>query len=479
MIPQQHFNLINNKKYAFNIALLTSNGRSIPIPYNIVDSLVLDENIDNPFTIGHIVINDPNDIIELTTAEGYIPRNDGRDYILIQFSPYYTDTIHCLGQQLTIDNTSIEKYLKYEFVGIIETSKPIIDTTSNTKKWMMTFVSDKYYKLVETKNKKSYQMQPGVVDSDNVSENIKTILISTFGDNIVDTRLGKWTKGDAKIDYTPSILDRQLQSLLYLLKHDYIIAGEDVGVKMILDYDRYTSRFSYIPFHTLFQEGFKSGVLNTNGCFIEKITQGGSVGTENPIDKVLSNFKLDGPTSLVNNASITYPSSEHTYDFCNTILANEHIPGKRGVVQKKVELPQMRDKFTKLFIDNGIRNIFPQAQPYIVLHKNKIDDNVKVINTVHEGICERLAQSQLISSLILLAPMIKIQVEGMPFRTPGTFFDFTRFIPTDKPDNIIDKVVNGRWLITSVTHTFTYGSYINTITGVKPYINSKVEFTEE
>jgi hypothetical protein len=469
-----------NKDYYFELCLFNNLGDVIYLKKSVLVSLVIEDNIFNPFHNAMMIINDDNNLLE----KGEFPYTflgNGRDILSIKIIPILSGEF-----ETDINNKDVQKFMQLGFQFVVVDSAQIL--YNNMVCRQLTLMEYGKYALSESIcNIFGIQKPTGVSSYMNTNagnsmptgDAIKKILEEVFGKDDIyykDDESGEVIfemTGNDSLMISPYGLVSYMDVLWYVMEFH---SHEDSPC--ILESDRYSKKFQMISLKRLFNEHDKR--------VYEAIYYPNQT-------------KANGNKPIINwNASdVTYAESRILKSYIESPAAKYNInySGNGGIMSSSKVTKSMifdlqtlnEDSFTQKYYDLFVKpfeNLFSEYK--IDVNFELSPNNVDNYSTHKGNLPQMLEEKKFLNNklktlLYLNGHTYQFKLEGLTHRQSMTFIDVIK--NSDNPDvnNPTQWDYNhlGRHLITSVKHIFTQDTYINEIETIKPYALKSKESGEQ
>lgn len=508
---------IGGQEYEIQVTLL-NHELYIPIPYNKILSLVIEESIYSTFASGRIIIDNAEDIIENYTQAGvnkrghslnrsYSYRADGRDIIHISVKPLspapdqqeqmFPADLYNLEYAFSVTNEyahhtelNSAKAKVYELLDLREFQLMEKASVWSTNTTMLEEVDSSVN--FSQKSNDDRKVQSGIA--------IKSFLKSTLGKEQKFTT--DWDKGKTKVFYSSPGTTVNMNVLLELLDSH---VSESTGDNCLLRLER-NGEMSLRSYGDYFKRAITKtgGETNSPGPYIldafslpyqAGASEGVDIGQQqsdnnNAFGPDAEFKKLDvdqvSPTtrlsySLGKNVQWSDFEGIEGYGFSNFSTAgsvtevtslpvhNKNIRDKQfNIDNKHNHIENVKTKFQELYCEH----FHGQAgKPKAIFPVNDLKTNNHLVTNLMSNNNDRdyrlkLGRNTILSKAVGYAPSISFTVVGLTKRIPGRFISL---LGAPSMDTKFQDIIQGEWFITHLTHTFEPGKYTNAVTGVKFY----------
>lgn len=493
---------------------------ALNIPFFFVDSLVINESLQNCFTTAEITFNSdfellsrgsPNDItledkVIPKIKAPYIDRTDGRNRLSIQLVPInnedldqYDENLWAMSfdfvvtdiQDLNVLNSQRkkrkyilvdERYQIFSEKNIEWSTRDFAAKGSNSDPLTLTDeqsaifpnVALQYLLYLAAKNPNTEESINVGFDGSGVISQPNVPLFNIDMDNF-DTATDV---NENKILYYSPANYTVLDDLYHVLSH---CAGSDKG-PVILDFGRSLSDKSW-KLYSL-SDLFK----NSSNNQVERLFIEDSASPDNSTPPV-ARAETDSSSSKNFTSSIAsriqrykfvpmvatddqriLNSPLHSYDFQNNqfnIFSEENTA-------KKVE--EQLSKYAK----EGLYSHKSGTNPHILLNINKTKKEGIMLKNEYSStkfIAPFAPRNQMVLDALFLGQSISFQTLGLTLRSPGKFIFIDRVASGDS--NPFDDRFLGQWCVTKVSHLFTQSTYVNEVIATKVDTFNKIWAVED
>ncbi|NBO99785.1 MAG: hypothetical protein EBU90_06615 [Proteobacteria bacterium] len=498
--------LINNNFYDFRAYLASFDGRIKGLSPSSIKVLKIEDNIDQAFHSGYVILDNRQDNIEsnYTTktdqsdAEYYNPNQydntnkfgtyifngDCRDIFTVQILPKVTET----GNPYSYD---ILKYFLLTFDFVVYNTEEI-DDGSQDGKLKKLYLKEYAYEVMREKN--SYFSTANYINSKNVSglsnadRKIPTgaALSSVIAESLdpndgFEVKFGEFDAGSTSIYFSAPADFKCIDSLHYILARH--VSGPDSNFDpCLLQLERYPKEYTLKSIKSIFEnaveisgdklipgqgylETYKvPGFQNLNSKKPPTLTVE-YAPTIAPYFKTIGNIDSYSFDTIAGEYSQLEISSKavHFYDFTNK---NFEIDSYRNNIEE----------FLKAAKENYINNFSNTAsETFQIGNFRKFNKNLKHEFTIAEQASAEPKNQRLSLGLaknlynyVFLNNFITFRVPGSTHRQAGKFIGITR--DSNKEESLFDNKFLGIYFIVSVNHVFQDASYFNDLVCVKTYL---------
>ena len=498
--------IYKNIYYDFQVYIVNPNFNNFILRNSAIRELYLDDNINNYYHQGYIIVDNDYDLLERSSAvevtnkgifaetperrkEGYLFRGDARDFLKISISPRQIP-------QSSVKITEKDKELfALDFTFAIYNIEEIQGEDAS-KKYKKLYFWDVYHQLMLEKNV-HFATADLVKTSTNATDSqrsIKTgkaifeLLKTTFpkSENF-DIQFGKFEEGETSIFFSAPVDFKAEDSLNYLMVRHVSTKANNFD-KSILRIERYPKRWSLVSMKEYFDEAYVPGKDDAGGkLFLEKFILGGYKSSDRKIaDAVISRspkyVPFFGESNIIDNFTFIPTPGEITQQHVNTTLVHTY-----SYRQKSFFIDTAKNSFEdiqKVYKENYVENMKGHNNvPVSNLLGNEYrfnNMNVRnVYSTSEEDKDQRLGvgRSQILRNAVMLNNSISFKVPGATYRQAGRFMSIDR--SDSIPDERFDDKLLGIYFIVDVKHIFTESDYVNEVTAVKTYNYKSTNETED
>jgi len=427
---------INGAEYECTFTLSNDDAEEeIKFSKSAIKSLTLEESLFKPFTNANIVIDNPFDLIENSVTL----RGDGKDKFTFS---------------LKLKDAPDKEKLDYSFIINNETNMTDVNNRAGNHK-NYSLLDDKFFLL----NKK---IPFGRRYSGKVGDIIKRILKDVVGDDVVDEE--NWEDGDNEIDVLPqyvipSSTFKYSDLVLYLLRM-YYFKDDDIHVRGLLRFDRAKKKYTLMPITKIYKDNKK---LLLEGFGVGDLADKSSSNKFNPP----SEAEVNVYTNQLKNTDLSTPMVQYSNEYFVNGVVSGYDPVLGVHSMREVRIGDLKKKWTEKFVD-VFSSVGGKPKPFLVLNKEKKEENFRIYSFPYNlEKCKNLVEAEMTSNFAFYNLQLVINNLGNTKREPGKFIDIFKPI---KSEGEVDSKLLGRWLVTKVSHNFTFDSYTNTLMCVKSYI---------
>tara|TARA_R110000824_G_scaffold275518_1_gene464184 strand:- start:160 stop:1674 length:1515 start_codon:yes stop_codon:yes gene_type:complete len=489
---------INGEDYECKFILYNSvDGKdhrsAIHLTKGALKSLVIEENLFEPFITATAIINNPVDMIE----ERLVTKGNGTDRLFISF--YSQEDARLRGsKEKYIVSESIK--VEYEFV-IVGESNSVSETDRFGNFKIYDLVDLNYHKLNSRVPFEEADGIPNEFYGKPIGEIIKNLLKTNLGEGVVDDdpTEGNWDNGNHITVRQPETFDSlktfdfRTSDLIKYLLSIYYKDEDGTAVQGILHYNRIDgiglkqNAFSLRPISTIFKdnknkltEGFKIGELDNK-------EEGAGTNKNNP---TLTNSKLGFSNinqSQLPNTSLSTPMFNYSNRYFINYKVNTHEVLTSTTDITILKIADKKKSWSKIFVDEAFSATGGKPIAFMPLHLNSSKYKTITYPFSH-NVNVKLAEAQMMSNLTFLNLQLGFTNLGFTRRSCSQFIDIIRpaggtrvrqydskkkkFI--DMP-GFQDTKLLGRWLVTNCRHELIGDRYLNAIQCVKTYVGPDLE----
>jgi len=463
----------NNRNFIFECGAISNrvtNGspdpKIIPISYNTIGEIVVNDSLFDPFLDGSITLRTTNNGLESTPVLNFefFANNDNT----ISFSIEPEDTAN--GEEY------VKKHNIVGLRGIICRSDTYGPDTGIGQ--LHSFQLTDYREAILKQTKLAAIQIPKVDGNYNISQNIDKITreVLNIGVNAGDIESSNYItendSGSIRFDYVYPNHYNAFDAINFLIPYNITDIGE-LPIQNILRYNYVYDIFGSIPITQVFQNPY-SAESNLETFVIGE-------DQSEPIPGLNQDRAPSGPNSAVilpDNKINNIAYNNIHFNVSNNDLLPICVMNTTNPLNVTsmvyVDLQEQIKLFDKNIIKDNLSQLYGRdVKLNIDIDFSKTDKtNYKIINTNFDiNTAVKVAKAQLYNSFIFQNMHMTIVTKGQPYREPG------KFININKQQNLntgsaADRKLIGQWLVTEVKHIFTgTGAYTNVIQCVKPFVN--------
>jgi hypothetical protein len=499
--------LINNNFYDFKVFLGSFDGRLKILSPSSIKTLYIEDNVDNPFHSGFIILDNRQDNIEnafeptldpsnpdyykpessrsATTSQAYLFNGDCRDTLIVEIMPKLTP------QGSNTSDEGVKKYFLLSFNFSIYNTEEINDGSQDGKLKKLYFWESDYEFLRE---KNSYFSTANYINSkdvQNLSNRERTIstgaaLSAAIAEGLDNNDGFKpvftdFDSGSTGIFFSAPGDFKCIDTVNYILERHVGSPGSNYS-PCLLQLNRYPKTYSLRSFSSI----FKNAVIFDQ----DKMAPG---------PEYLETYKLAGygdntagnlPTFTVEVAPAFSPyfQSEgnldtYSFDFMAGIYSqtalNNKIVHSYSYGDKQFNIESKRnsiENFSKAsksmyitpFSTKGAHTL--QFGQYRNLNKNT--SNVFAATELDENARLSKGLVQTLKNYVYLNNFCTFKVQGSTHRQAGKFIGITR--ENNKQFSVFDTKFLGIYYVVSVRHIFQDAEYTNELICVKTYLKEDI-----
>jgi hypothetical protein len=500
--------VINGHGYEFELYIVNSTGRVLPIAPTAVKNLTLNDSLASWFTSGSLTISYDNEWGEQLNK--FLFRNDGEDFIRFRLLPLNDNRYGTL--KITKEIWELNCLFSISDVHDVSPKTKSNTDASVVTKFKKFFFKDIREHFLRTQNieystaysseapisKLPLDFQGRYLDANRsifTGICIDEIIKQTFNYDPILSKTGRdvnknnnWDDGAAPIFFTSGADETSYDALTYVMNHH---TSENITDFSILHIEREENGIGFFGLKPLSRIFAKAGnkanepgpyqlehfflrndfnlkdknkpssvprapLLTNKGVPSNDLKKDIKINDFNIIDKYEFVDMSPAINSLLmttkpiysfdfNQRRFNIEFEEHSIDFAQKIFNENYI---KNLYKGKGGNNFLTPNITPTKIKN--RNIFPSYSPYG-------DDP---ITRLPDGL-QKILQTGLFQNTC-----INFTVPGLTFRTPGKFIGIDR-ISGSSGDNQIDDKLCGQWFVIDVKHILAVGIYYNSITAVK------------
>jgi len=495
------------------------------VPYLFIDSLSIEESIEDFNTSGWIVLNNDYEILERffpnTSKAPFIFRTDGRNKIRLQIYPVFETSQDFLI--LDDSNKEADKELRKKWeidLDCVVYDVEDIDVPNAKNKKKKFYFHDERYQIFSEKNiewstaveGKSHQFEGtapyintailpdhqrccranyalrSIIEEAGISPDSKSLL-KVGGGTIDDpsyTIQGDrtiWDIGteDNNIFYTSPAYNTVLDDIDYVLKYcgtkergpSFLSltrwAGEGAKVfelKSLKSYfdDAKTEQVE----HLIIEDGvlevggdIKNGYVSTMKPYFPK--------APNDVSNNVQNF-TSGKASRIHSYRFSPMVASDDSRICTTPLHNfDFSKGSFNIMFNGNKIDDVHISMTD-YAKDGLHSFVESSnKAHILMNINQTKKKGIMINNHFEPLQfmpKFLPQTNMIRDLLFLNECICFTVTGLTIRSPGRFLFIDKLTSNGDPDPHADRFL-GQWFIIRVVHLFQQGRYISEVVATK------------
>jgi len=516
--------LINDQLYYVEVWLYNqlSNFKPIQLPFTVIDSLVIEETLNDWNTKGFIVITNDFEFLERGDPSSgggnsqanfpspYLFRTDGRNRLSIKIYPVTKSSGIPIEFTKNAPDSLPEKYWNMNYDFVIYDIEDLSSGNAQNKFRKYYFHDERFQILLErniewSTSNNDYQTINTTANDDtrslNTSLAIQSILRTASSNDSnpksptikVGNKNGpdqlnnpdipfanideaNWDAGDpsSKIIYTSPANSCALEDLDYIYRY---AMSQDKSPLFLL-FDRYDRNWSLVSLQNIIKKAEDNQierVILVDG--IDPISQKPYIQRA-PFDpnggdsSNIKNFQSAQASKITDYKFVPMISNDdmdlstmpfHNYDFSGGAF-NVYIQGNR--------VTDLLDNLKKI-TTQGLYGMQKSGQ--LLLHVNQTKKSGLMLKndfTPRRFFPKNLPFLNMARKFLLLNEALFFSAVGLTFRTPGKFIFVDRDSSTGDV-NVFDDRFLGQWLVTKVSHIFTQTSYRNEVYANKVDIFNK------
>jgi len=512
--------VIDRSPYYFKVQIVNADGRSQEVQIGAIETLVLQDNIDNIEHTGYLVLNNYLDSLERvadinqqnksasnltgdyfnetkSSDRGFILKGDSRDFVYIDIIPKLEDSPF----KNDFDNAKQSNVFRIRLSMAIYNTEEILGDMPG-KKFKKLYLRGLHSDILEYKN--SYFNTASLLETNELIQDlsnqdrsvftgdaIKSFLSTFFKDANLSIKFSNnFESGSTKIFFSSPVNYKGIDCLNYLMSR-HVSSKDNNYDRCILECDRYTSEFSLISLSDYFKNAVKQS----------------SFTSENSGDLYLETFKLGNYSDSYNTYNIKkvsarVPSESLFFKSFGTINNFSYDPMPGILTQKHIasQIVHSHDGDSKTFniefSNNSIQKVMEayennyvkpfkgvsQTSPYKNFVPGSLRTSQKNINNIFSIFSDNpeqrlnMGRNEALFDTIFLNNIVYFKVPGSTHRQAGTFIGIDRDGGTSDSD--FDTKILGVYFVIEVKHIFEKNEYINELRCVKTYNSSNVFLQE-
>lgn len=499
----------NDGKFRFGAYLGNQDGRMVKIRKGSIQELVLVDDILEWFHHGHMIFNNPDDVLEravLQHKEDTPPSNDTDDNITpYRFRGDCRDFLYVFIEPEVIpsteDNVPEEMdndVYTMEFVFCVHTIEDVsLDNDRINKMTKITFHDYRMQMLLEknlyystgknmfrggdtTTKQQAVTQQSNDQRAKPTGEIVQDLLTSAlFPVDTVKKFSRHWEFGGNNLFYTSPSEYKAYDDLKYVLDRH---ASAGSNEPCILKVQRKTERWELLPVSEYFARSQTKGNPGVYQSEFFVISDDGGVSDVEipPPSKTIS--KLFNPMlnyhypdlSVIDNFVFSEINGYDCQHVLNSIITHRYSEAdkKFSVDVSTGNIDNIHATFQGLFVNKTFGDANQNAGYTNWLtdstRSSNLNIDVKFSWTSDKDMSLTVGRNKKLLSAFLLGNAIQFEVKGMTSRRSGLWIAVDR--NNSYTDNDYDKKVLGQYFVTRVVHNITPEGYTNNIIGVKPYL---------
>lgn len=450
--------IFSNREYTVRIALLNSLGDVEVLKKSAIRSLIINDNIFNPFHTGTLVAT--NNFNVLDTRYRFL--NNGSDVMYLDIIPVNASEAFAISLRCIIVNSSNKQVGDsiHKIIEFVEYGQYVMNA--------------KYCSLFDLKKStgnNSY-LNTNAASSAPTGDWIKRIINSVFenkSDDMsefdVDAKTGQPifdAENSSNINISTYASMTYEKLLTYIMqKHTH------QGSPCVLTHDRTSKKFQLMSLQRLFEEHEKHTTeVLTYGDARQSDASRPSVEFKSCPVHFGQESQIDRFVTIEPSASF---GAEH---FSNEAVSSfSRAAGTFTHDMKSLSKNEFLKTYERMFVV-PFKSLFAANKVVSNFNNQSLANNtwVDTTHTQPAAIGETERMNSKLASLLFMNYTYLISVPGNTGRQSRTFVDvYKQAQSSDAPTNRDDLSKLGRHLVTSVTHIFTQDTYTNQIETVKPY----------
>jgi hypothetical protein len=467
----------NNLPYKFNVSIYDADGTSMPLNAAAFQNLTIEDSIFIPFNIGTATIVNANNVLQSSSspdAPSLKFSGNNHDLLAIDIMPVVSNN--------GIENDAQDDFLRETFninslfcINQLQDSDEKASPISNTINFR-----DAYHQvMLENASQitsiealgKTGKIQGDAADLNNseraieTGELIKQLLIKIFGsEDVIDAV--NFDKGFGKIMFASQSNSNAFQDMMHI---SAMQLGEQNHDSCIIEFDRYTKKFSNIAISKYFELQKTQPEKYVLETFIVSDGQAGDGSKASPTGP-----GIDVACNIIDYKLAPINGNEFTRNITNAVYNTTASADRNHYVgMKENNLKTIFDKFQQLFVE-PFKTLAPQAVPSIDFNKfiGQTTLRPKIVNSTMPIKYNELPRNSMFLDLLISGGNnIVFRVLGSTHRRSRKFIDITS--KSQISDNKIANLLIGRWFVVKVTHVFAGNKYYNIIEAIKTYKTSQ------
>lgn len=503
-------NIINNNPYRFNIGLYTTDGRYQELKIGAISKLVIDDDFQDFYHKGYIVINNAFDAVEriadfknaesaasgattLSNDKGFIFKGDSRDILVIDIMPKLDEDNFAFS-----NNADAEKAFRLRLNLAIYNTEEILGTNSG-EKFKKLYFWDMHNELLREKNSyfstANYINNQNVINSSNATRGIFTgsailaFLKDFFKEDDgwpITIDESNFDQGTTNIFFSSPARFKGIDCLKYLVSR-HVSSSDNNYDTSFLRLERDTNKFTFLSLTDYFKRALNGAAQSTSSTAGELYLETfklGSYSDESATNFVLEKSDYVPPDGLMLDKygilnNFTYDPMPGIYTQQDLVSINVHsynndekcfiIDEQRNTINSALSVFDTSYvlPFQKFSFDKAYRNYFPGEY-------RQTQKNVRNVSTIIEQEDEFNADQRLSSgrnkclfNTVFMNNTILFTVPGSTHRQAGRFIGVTR--DGAYPYSDFDNKILGIYFVVEVKHNFTGSDYFNELRCVKTY----------
>lgn len=493
-------NRVDEQSYSIKNIIFNPDRNIVSLPQQSVVSLILEDNLFDPFDKGEIILKDNQLSLERNSTQqnafnGINFRGDGKDLYHLDIKPLENDGI--------LDDNFYDVF-GYRKTFCIYDVENILDDPNNTLKKISFFDNDKQLLLEKSlffstsKMQNLEDLKPLIFKNNRARGSLTGVAIRRIlkdGLNAEDDSLifnidnGNFTDfedGKSFIFYTSPPNNKAYDDLMYFYDHHVSEqAGEDFS---FLKKNNFNGKYKLQSLSNLYEKNYQNENDLPGQLFYEQIT----ISNSGEINEDPIGSDLKSPAGA---PSFGEKSTAINYNFfnINSLLNIEKVNSKivhsynfdRKLFQFDVEksnINNAKNTFNELYVDGKVKGKDKNPfSSFIINNNKKINLNYENVHSLYgsdENIRLSYGINKLLKNAFLSNIGVEVYIKGQVFRKSGTFFSLER--AENYVENDFDNKLLGTYLILKVEHIFNdTNNYYNKIVGVKSHFFDDPKITED
>lgn len=508
----------DDRRFRFGLYLLNQDGAAIKIRKGSIDELVIEDNVMDWFHFGHLIMLNPDDVIERAESihlsdklenkveiQPYRFRGDGRDLLLLTFEPSLeTDEP---DDSVPVELNNMVHTMKFLFT-IYATEDVLSEQGKKYKKQKMYFHDYRYQMLREKNLYYSTGKNLRVAGTHNITTTpvgqmtnrqrskptgeivqdiLKTSLLTSDTQDMFSTH---WDMGGSSMFYTSPAQYKAIDDLYYVLDRHVSSSNYD-NQPCLFRLQRFTERWELLPVTEYFSRsnsGLIPGVYQSEyfllanesepdpGVPPERKTFGSSIRT------VDNNYHYPD-VSVVNDYIFSEMNGTDCQEVMNSLVVHRYNESTKRFSMDVAEhnIVNIQNKFQELYIDHTFGGESGHGYSSWLTDSSRANNfnfDVKSSWTPDYTLSKGVGRNKSLLSAFLLGNTIQFDARGATSRRAGVWIAIDR--DTNYVDSEYEMKVLGQYFVTRVTHTInSAGEYKNNVMAVKPYFYRDLSFNTD
>jgi hypothetical protein len=506
----EYANIINNNPYRFNVGLYSSDGRYQELKMGAINKLVLEDDFQDFYHKGYIIINNTFDAVEriadfsnlesatqgattLKNDKGFIFKGDSRDILSIDIMPKLDEESLAFAE-----DKDANKLFRLQFNFAIYNTEEIIGTNPG-EKFKKLYFWDMYNELLREKNSyfstANYVTNLDTINATNAARGIYTgDAIIAFLNDFFKEKDGwpitidekNFDQGSTNIYFSAPARFKGIDCLKYLISRHVSTAKNSFDASF-LRIERDTNNFTFLSLSDYFKRALNGASQNTNSQTGELYLETFKLGAYS--DATAMNFELSKPDyvpadglvldkyGIINNFSFDPMPGIFTQQDLVSINVHSYnndekcfqIDEQRNTINSALSVYDTNYvlPFQKFSFDKAYRNYFPGEY-------KQTQKNIRNVSTIIEQEDEFNADQRLgsgrnksIFNTVFMNNTVLFTVPGSTHRQAGRFIGVTR--DGAYPYSDFDSKLLGIYFVVEARHHFNGADYFNELRCVKTY----------